>query len=97
MIPTTKAKQRDFLDTLIATLANGGMDKPTLLRHLRVLRRQLHNRSGIRGRRSAPPTHTQRAKILHLHRTTDMSDQEISHKLHISIGRVSEIIVGKRR
>lgn len=95
--PTTKAKQRDYLDALIHGIATKQLLPSQLLRHLRILRKQLHNRRAARGRLSAPPTHSQRNKILQLHRTTPMSMQEISQKLGVSIGRVSEVIRGKRK
>lgn len=89
-LPTTKAKQRDLLDVLIPTLA-------VVLRQLRRLREQLHNRSGKRGRRSAPPTARIRRAVQRLRRTTNMSNQEIAQHLRISSGRVTEITRGARR
>lgn len=96
MLPTTKAKQRGFLDTLIAN-ANS-MTRTSIVRQLRVLRKQLHNRTAKRGRTTAPPTRSQRRNVLVLASVRpDMSMQEIAQKLRISIGRVSEILRGKRR
>lgn len=96
--PTTKAKQRTFVDTLIAAVADQGLSDRQLLRQLRVLRKQLRNRPAQRGRISAPASHTQRLRILQLkRRQPGLSMQEISHILRISIGRVSETLRGKRR
>lgn len=57
----------------------------------------LHNRSPIEPKkRSAPPTALVKRKIVRLHRL-GLSQQQVAHKLNISIGRVSETLRGKRR
>jgi hypothetical protein len=96
MVPTTKRKQREFLDELIGDMEAVRVDWLAVLRRLRLLRSELHNRPQHRGRRSAPPTDMVRHVIQHLHETTEMSQQEIAIALDVSNGRVSEILRGKR-
>lgn len=98
LLPTTKAKQRDFLDTLIDAVVRRQITHAELLRNLRALRGQLHNRKALRGRQTAPPTRPMRARIQRLHALyPHYSMQEIAQHLKISIGRVSEVLRGKRR
>jgi hypothetical protein len=99
LIPTTKAKQRALVDALIDAAATNQLPKYRLLRCLRVLRRQLHNRRRAPpGRITAPATPLQRQRIMQMHRMSpELSMQEISHRLRVSIGRVSETLSGKRK
>lgn len=79
----TKKDHRQILERVIKVLLD--------------LRDDLHNRSPINPRkRTAPPTRLVRAKIRNLHREGH-SQQEISQRLKISIGRVSETLRGKRK
>ena len=90
MIPTTKAKQRVVLDELIAESAS-------ILRRLRVLRAQLHNRAAKRGRRSSPPTRRVVVRVFRLWAQRPRpSMQQIAMRCNVSVGRVSEIVRGKR-
>jgi len=87
MIPSTKAKQREYLDELIH-IAEG------LLAALKVLRSELHNRPPMpkrpaQKRRVAPAT-------LRRDHSNGHSMQAISQHYGISIGRVSEAVHGKR-
>jgi len=100
IIPTTKLKQRAFLDALIDVVAKKQVTRAVLLRHLRLLRSQLRNRPQAKGRvtaalRKSPqlPIRIRRLKALH----PEYSMQEIAQHLKISIGRVSEVLRGKRR
>ena len=91
MIPTTKAKQRIYLDELL-------VDTRSILRRLRKLRAQMHNRRPLNGRRSSVSTRSVSAQIRaykKLHPRKSM--QEISRRFRVSIGRVSELIRGKRK
>ena len=98
MTPTTKAKQRLFLDELIDDLRAKRISHLALVRRLKKLRAQLHNRSSRRGRRSSPETYLVRSAIVRCHRRHgDWSMQEIAQHLNCSIGRVSEVLRGKRR
>ena len=78
----TKADHRKLLDGIIA--------------QLKGLRADLHNRSPLRGKRSAPRTSLVRKNIVKLYRG-GLSQQQVAHRLNISIGRVSETLRGKRR
>lgn len=90
-VPTTKGKQRIVLDQLIRELR-------AALRRALAIREQLHNRTGRRGRRSSRPTHDVARRIRRYHRLNrTLSMQELSVKFKVSVGRVSEIIRGKRR
>jgi hypothetical protein len=56
MKPTTKAKQREFVDALIDGVANNTMGSASLLKYLRVLRKELRNRPAVkRGDVAAQP------------------------------------------
>ena len=45
--PTTKPKQRQFIDTLIHNI-NHGLSRTDILTYLRVLRRELRNRPPVK-------------------------------------------------
>jgi DNA-binding NarL/FixJ family response regulator len=78
----TKAQHRKMLSEIIDQLNN--------------LLADMHNRTPLKGHRSAPPTASVRRQITKLHRE-GLSQQEIAQGLKISIGRVSETLRGKRR
>lgn len=78
----TKADHRKVLEGIIDQLQN--------------LLGDMHNRTPLRGHRSAPPTAMVRKEITKLHHK-GFSQQEIAQGLRISIGRVSETLRGKRR
>jgi DNA-binding NarL/FixJ family response regulator len=64
---------------------------------LKALLADLHNRSPIAPKkRSAPRTALVRKRIIKLYRS-GLSQQQVAHRLRISIGRVSETLRGKRR
>ena len=81
--PTTKAKQRELLADII--------------RQLRSILREMHNRPPKPRRRTGAPRTTieLRIKIRRLYRR-GYSMQRIAQMLNTSIGRVSETISGKR-
>lgn len=106
-VPTTKAKQRRYMDELIqlqrfglaATAATGQRYFEQVLDGLMVLRQQMANRTkGGRGRIVSDPVTP--AKIEEVHRLRrehpDFSQQEIAYRTNVNIGRVSEILNGKR-
>ena len=78
----TKADHRKVLSGIIDQLQN--------------LLADMHNRTPIRGKRSAPRTSLVRKNIVRLYKT-GLSQQQVAHHLNISIGRVSETLRGKRR
>jgi hypothetical protein len=101
--PTTKAEQRDLLDQLIQmqrhAMELGGDRLQRVLDGLIILRTQMSNRSPEqRGRVSADAvTPQKRADVLRLrHEQPKLSQQEIANRLNLNVGRVSEILHGKR-
>jgi hypothetical protein len=97
-IPSTKAKQRTYVDGLI---------KECLTRQrwnvmyyaLVTLRENLHNRKPVhRGAcTSVSIDDVIRDKVLALHAAhPDWNYEQIAHAVGINIGRVSEILAGKR-
>ena len=100
MIPTTKSKQRAYLDGMIGLIAAGRLSKTEILLGLRTLRRQMRNRPPVK--RASPVaqkvTPVVRGAVLSLHRRyPDMTNQNIANRLNLNGGRVSEILAGKRR
>jgi DNA-binding NarL/FixJ family response regulator len=86
----TKAQHRGLLQQIIDS-------QEKAIAALQQLLADLHNRSPIEPKkRTAPPTRLVRQKIFRLHRL-GLSQQQVAHKLNISIGRVSETLRGKRR
>ena len=96
--PTTKPKQRQFLDTLIDQI-NHGLTRADILKFLRVLKRELRNRPAIKRAPAGadPITPTKRQAVRNLHRRYPrMRNRDIGYALNIDSGRVSEILAGKR-
>jgi hypothetical protein len=97
--PTTKSKQRDFINTLIDQIDHG-MTRAEILRWLRILRSELRNRKPVkRGDVAAQPvTPRVRVQVIRMyHRDRRITNQHIADKLNLNAGRVSEILAGKRR
>jgi outer membrane biogenesis lipoprotein LolB len=102
--PTTKAKQRVHLDALLALLQiamdNDDWDAVfAAYNALVALRAQMHNRSPVKVPRAtgAPMTAALRQRIRELAKADPRrSAQDIAQAEHISIGRVSETLRGKR-
>lgn len=91
MKPTTKAKQRGLVEEIIQT-------QEIMLEQLKELLAQLHNRKAPRGRTVSDPITP--AKIAEIRRLKAehprFAHQEIAHLTNVNIGRVSEILRGKR-
>jgi len=92
VIPSTKAKQRQVIADLIRQFED-------MRDSLVTLHNQLRNRRGGRGRTvSAPVTPAKIQEVRRLRRLhPGWSQQEIAYHANINIGRVSEILRGKRR
>jgi hypothetical protein len=98
--PTTKRKQRDFIDALIFGIRHGPMTYAQIVRQLHVLRAALHNRPPVKkGERIAQSvTPTVRRKIVAMYRRNRrVNNQTIAERLNLNPGRVSEVLAGKRR
>jgi len=103
-VPSTKAKQRALLDTVIFLQAQAieAGDWPTMIKTtdaLRRLRAQLHNRKPTNSPRPAGHSFTPDLKreVLNQHLADpDRAWQSIAQDVNISIGRVSELLRGKR-
>lgn len=97
--PTTKPKQREFIDTLIHEISRG-MPRADILKYLRFLKRELRNRPPVK--RGAPAarkvTPAVRRQVLAMYRADRfITNQHIANRLNLNGGRVSEILAGKRR
>jgi hypothetical protein len=105
-LPSTKPKQREHLARLVKLADNlmisAGKEPSVELRLLKQglhdLYEQMFNRKGPRGRPVSEPVTA--AKIKEVFRLRDehpsWSQQEIAYQANINIGRVSEILHGKR-
>jgi hypothetical protein len=103
-LPSTKPKQREHVERLIRLADNLAVAREVpvevkLLRQgLRDLYEQMFNRKGPRGRPVSEPITP--AKIREVFETRDRypgwSQQEIAYACNVNIGRVSEILHGKR-
>ena len=107
-LPSTKEKQRVWLERIIRILdyeamhiAAAGLLRPGFdeaRADIRLLYEQLFNRKGPRGRSVSDPITP--AKIREVFRARDehpnWSQQEIAYATNVNIGRVSEILHGKR-
>jgi hypothetical protein len=105
-LPSTKPKQREHVERLLRLVDNltiyAGKEPSTELRLLKQglhdLYEQMFNRKGPKGRPVSDPV--TRAKITQVLRVRDehpgWSQQEIAYATNINIGRVSEILHGKR-
>ena len=79
----TKADHRKVISAIIDQLQN--------------LLADMYNRTPLaRPKRSAPPTALVRKRIVRLYKS-GLSQQQVAHRLNISIGRVSETLRGKRK
>lgn len=98
--PTTKRKQREFIDALIDGVVGSSMSNADLLRHLRTLKNQLRNRQPVkRGDVTAQKvTPAVRSRVHAMYRQNRrITNQKIADRLNLNAGRVSEILAGKRR
>jgi hypothetical protein len=108
-LPSTKAKQREHVmrlmscaDTLAtwckATQLQVPAEMKLLLQGLHDLHEQMFNRRGPRGMVTADPVTP--TKIRNVFRLRDehpsWSQKQIAQQLNIDVGRVSEILHGKR-
>lgn len=99
ILPTTKPKQRQFIDTLIDQI-NHGLSRSDILKYLRVLRSQMRNRKPVK--KGAPVAQTvtpaiRRQVVAMWRRNPRITNQRIADRLNLNGGRVSEILAGKRR
>jgi hypothetical protein len=102
--PETKAQQRELLDQLIVqqrhAMSLGGDRYQHVLDGMEVLREALHNRvPEQRGRStSLRVTDAKRDEVRRLRaEQPSWSQQEIANHTGVNIGRVSEILKGKRQ
>lgn len=102
--PETKEQQRELVDQLIVqqrhAMALGGDRLQHVLDGLEVLRSVMHNRvPETRGRvTAARVTDAKRADVRQMRADhPDWSQKEIAQRLDIDVGRVSEILKGKRQ
>jgi hypothetical protein len=102
--PETKAQQRELVEQLIVqqrhSMSLGGDRQQHVLDGLEVLASAMHNRvPEQRGR--ATSKHVNDAKRAEVHQLRadhpDWSQQEIANASGVNIGRVSEILKGKRK
>ena len=99
MLPTTKAKQRKWVYDLIIDVHNGTLTRDDAIRRLHILLVQLRNRPPIKHSDpvSNPTTPAMKQAILHFHHVyPEMAHQTIAEQLNTNIGRVSEVLAGKR-
>jgi hypothetical protein len=99
MIPTTKPKQRDFLETLIYAIENGKITKPEIAKQLRVLLGQMRNRNPVKRGDPIAQTVTPAVKqqiVAMYRRDPSITNQAIADALNLNGGRVSEVLAGKR-
>jgi len=97
--PTTKQKQRAFIDTLIDQI-NHGLSRSDILKALRLLKSELRNRRPVKMGAVVAQTVTPRVRqqvIRMFHRDRRITNQTIADKMNLNTGRVSEILAGKRR
>jgi len=97
--PTTKRKQRLFLDMIIDQVGLG-LPRADILKYLRVLRREMRNRPPMK--RGAPMadkvTPLKRRQVLAMYRANrSITNQRIANRLNLNGGRVSEILAGVRK
>lgn len=98
--PTTKAKQRVWVDWMIAEAGTPAPRHDVILAMLVTLRGQLRNRAPqTRGEISAAPlTDEVIAEIWRLHTAyPTMTQQDIANRTGTNIGRVSGVLAGIRQ
>jgi len=97
--PTTKAKQRLWVHDLIVDTHAGHVSRDEIVRRLYVLLVELRNRPPIKRSDpcSVPTTADVKARILQLSAADPlMAHQTIAERIGTNIGRVSEVLAGKR-
>jgi hypothetical protein len=98
--PTTKPKQREYLDALIHVLEMGLLSRAEVLVHLRVLRRNMRNRPPVKRGKPVAQSVTPRVRrqVERMFRANPLiTNQTIADALNLNGGRVSEILAGKRQ